>query len=1116
MILIEILQQALQSACPPFDPLNASTWTCACDPSGSSANQGGICPGSAFTAVAAAFATQGIWVQSNLVEQILYNGLGLWAPLLYILSAIGGLISLALGAPPKMYLWFFMGPAIYDWLLDNTVSVHGQEWRIADVPQNQREVWKLAEPGLANIVSDISSTVKVSAVDKPTGMAQVPSLFVWFDEIVSDVVQGMVGWTGVYDQWTSGGATNSNLQGSPSSGENRWYLVSNLKWGLLQDITGATLKSPDLRDSFVNFLAGECGEGFKSAISQPKFIAAATSKGLNLGKTPSVFQNYKFLTQQLSGQTVPTPRTLRRFLSDTNQGAFSDFNTLFGTVFGVKLIDLWGVQDRVNCDAYLWLLIQAFRWEAGHVFFQLVKAAPGGMSVDDLLFSLFYGWDIKTPPPHSLPVTNPQDLRKFVINLILLHLFRNEFGKAPAIVDQKFSTSAQAENIAKGYQREVGTKSKYAEVYTWAMMVPYLQGVLLYLLAIAYPFACILVVMPGMHKTIFTWMSFWAWVKLWDVGFAICMLLERSLWAMLGNSSNSAKVHQYITEMSAWGWVNVKCPGGPLNTCEIPQVQHNSWAFSQEWLDAIRTLDRSLVLAANLDLDLQNSYYIYLMAALYFAVPAVTGQLVLGARAGAAGMVNTALGGAAQEIGKTAGTAHQSEAITQLKANEASLGQAAYAKALRKSGLGAKAIEYGNQAMREEMAASAVGTAKSAQGSWMQNRALENQDYRANSAVLPAVAGAVAKQFPQGSQQPVNTNPPKQSTTQPGDPSSGASGVDNPNVSGLPVGTIPQQTAPAVSDAGKGGAPLPSEKAPGGDGGKVNSNPWDIGSIGQKFSNAAAEIGKNPIGAAGSALKFASQHGAPILDAAAAAGVAKNSNAMYADQAARHALQADMDIASFRHGGEGKGFNAAASRTGEYANFDGEMARWDALNSFSSQVSGMSSGVYGTFAGNFSPPPKPTQSMNALAMDGLLNTKSTDARAEASYVNPAGGAYRQALNNTANGLQRDMGGQRVMSAYKSWTPTEAMAYGVGAAVGAVGNNSYGGDRDGSKFIADTNGARSGALSGLDAGRGWDYGLAGNNRESLGANPAATNTSVTGNLASSTGATQASSTVGAIK
>ncbi|MBX7145436.1 MAG: hypothetical protein K1X79_13385, partial [Oligoflexia bacterium] len=150
------------------------------------------------------------------------------------------------------------------------------------------------------------------------------------------------------------------------------------------------------------------------------------------------------------------------------------------------------------------------------------------------------------------------------------------------------------------------------------------------------------------------------------------------------------------------------------------------------------------------------------------------------------------------------------------------------------------------------------------------------------------------------------------------------------------------------------------------------------------------------------------------------------------------------------------------------------------------------------------------QSLNALAMDGLLNTKNTDARGAANFVDPASGGYRQALSNTANGLQKDYGGARAMSAYQSWSPYEAMGYSAKAGAQLAGSDVYGGNRDGSQILSNTGGGRTGALSANDTGRGsaivGTTGLAENGREQLGANPTATGTTAAGNLASSTGAT----------
>ncbi|MDC0359047.1 hypothetical protein OAO01_09545, partial [Oligoflexia bacterium] len=110
----------------------------------------GLCPAAAFTAVGAAFETIGYWVQADLIDYLTMTSFGLWAPMLYILAAFGGMIGMAMGAPPKTYLWFFIGPAIYAWLLDTRTLVDGVEWVVGTERQDQRVVWRLSEVGIIN------------------------------------------------------------------------------------------------------------------------------------------------------------------------------------------------------------------------------------------------------------------------------------------------------------------------------------------------------------------------------------------------------------------------------------------------------------------------------------------------------------------------------------------------------------------------------------------------------------------------------------------------------------------------------------------------------------------------------------------------------------------------------------------------------------------------------------------------------------------------------------------------------------------------------------------------------------------------------------------------------
>ena len=116
---------------------------------------GGYCPASAFTAVGAAFSTMGYWVQADLLDRLAFSEMGLWAPLIYIISAIAGMFGVALGQPPRNYIWFFVGPALYAWLIDTRVDVDGVAWRVAAVDifihrpiidtksQSNRSKWEL-------------------------------------------------------------------------------------------------------------------------------------------------------------------------------------------------------------------------------------------------------------------------------------------------------------------------------------------------------------------------------------------------------------------------------------------------------------------------------------------------------------------------------------------------------------------------------------------------------------------------------------------------------------------------------------------------------------------------------------------------------------------------------------------------------------------------------------------------------------------------------------------------------------------------------------------------------------------------------------------------------------
>jgi hypothetical protein len=143
----------------------------------------------------------------------------------------------------------------------------------------------------------------------------------------------------------------------------------------------------------------------------------------------------------------------------------------------------------------------------------------------------------------------------------------------------------------------------------------------------------------------------------------------------------------------------------------VPTVKE-AGSLSQD--DAWFVFDQALAVAGSLDLDLSNGYYIYIMAALYFAVPAVTGQLVLGAKASLGGLATQAIGQSATEAGNAGKAATVGENANKIGMNQQAIDQTARMKSYRQSGLAQQSFDQQNAAMDADVRGMEIGAASKA------------------------------------------------------------------------------------------------------------------------------------------------------------------------------------------------------------------------------------------------------------------------------------------------------------------------------------------------------------------------------------------------------------------
>ncbi len=1009
--------------------LHAAVETCA-------DQNGAICPATAFSPVAAAFATQGYFMQADILYYFTASTFGIWAPFLYMIAAIGGIISLALGAPPKMYLWFFIGPGIYHWLVETRLDVHGVQWQVGSVPQDQRAVWRMAHVGLKNssLVARMNGEVPGYSIDaesekskveldtsdtgwcKPTKQpVYVSNFFLQFDDVVSYTVRRLVDMTGIARTSKEGGAgalappTGTVAGGAPAD-PNRWYLMTDKKWALMDTITSARLNSAYLRDAFVTFLSSECGDALGATIDQASYVLAANSGNGNIpctimrheGYDPEIGQgsgkscntdgavgtaefekdNYKLTLNPLRGSGVPIPDGLRRVFQDANSGSFVAYVNGGSGDTGEKFKNFFTTQDVAECHQIFYTIIQGFRWEASQIYGQLKRSGPPGLDAKDLLFNLFYGWGARTKV--AGPLIKAEDMEEWTRNLIFVHLIKNEMAVAPRMADKKFSNQLTLDSYSQNFTAQTGAKTKYGEVYSWARMVPYMQGVMLYLLAMGYPFACLMMVMPGWHKTLFTWMSFWVWVKLWDAGFAVVSVLERSIWAMLGNSTKLNYSSPLVYQMKNWSAskidpTKVGCATDYATadcftdmrlamSCSAadPFIDGNSGGTI--WWHAAALFDRGMALAASVDLDVANGYYIYLMSALYFAVPAATGQLVLGAKAGVAGMVNGLVQGIQQDGGRGASGGFLGDFRGKAAAGAAAVRQEAHARGLQKGGLVDQSFGQANESLaagfhsgaadlmnrQAGLKAGSISTGQSMLGARTSAAQSLTQAGQAMGATLASYGPgralglmknvgtehmgtglpsfAASHMF--GQKDAFNGNPEPQ---KPADPANGG-----------PSGSRASPSSSGGSPSASGGAPAAS--------GAFFMSGADMFRSGSQMTQAML----NPIAAARGQIAAAgySMQGAEYADT-----YGRQSLGLNADQASRN-------LASFDHSSGREAYGIGERRYGAAADFNAQSSVFYA----SSAMSDNSAGYIGSLGGDasvVSPTSKPTD-VTGMAMTGRL------------------------------------------------------------------------------------------------------------------------------------------------
>lgn len=128
-----------------------------------------------------------------------------------------------------------------------------------------------------------------------------------------------------------------------------------------------------------------------------------------------------------------------------------------------------------------------------------------------------------------------------VVRAISKKLLANELGSPSlsSMIERWADTSEsigvigfEGESEIESYERARVEGREWQEqtrlMYT-AGSLPYYQGLGLYFLSVLFPFWALMLIIPGRHATFLLWFQYYAWLKSWDVGFAIVMVMDEFL-----------------------------------------------------------------------------------------------------------------------------------------------------------------------------------------------------------------------------------------------------------------------------------------------------------------------------------------------------------------------------------------------------------------------------------------------------------------------------------------------------------------------------------------------------------------------------------------------------------